>query len=380
MDKKNRVHRALWSVLALSAIALPSQADLMLAHIAPMSGPVAAADGQAYNLGIRVALAAANAGGGVLGQKIALKTLDDRYTPDRTVELINKEAAAGTLALLLPVGSASMAKVLKEKVLESAKMPIVGVIPGAEPLRSPVNPYLYHVRAGDLDQYRRIVEHTTTVGMKRPAVVYANIPFGKAGMAAIESLLKARGATPAAGVPFALGPNIDFLGVMNQLRQAAPDVVVLISPPEPAGAFVREYRNAGLGMPIMTLSYGAAETMCAVAGMDKIKGVSVVQVVPNINSPTIPISRLFRDDFRKYAPADAAPTQNIFEAYVTTQVLLEALKRAGSAPTREKLVKALDSMKEVDVGGFYVDFSPTRHTGSRFTDISIVSSNCRLVF
>jgi ABC-type branched-subunit amino acid transport system substrate-binding protein len=380
MDKKNRVHRALWSVLALSAIALPSQADLMLAHIAPMSGPVAAADGQAYNLGIRVALAAANARGGVLGQKIALKTLDDRYTPDRTAELINKEAAAGTLALLLPVGSASMTKVLKEKVLESAKMPIVGVIPGAEPLRSPVNPYLYHVRAGDLDQYRRIVEHTTTVGMKRPAVVYANIPFGKAGMAAIESLLKARGATPAAGVPFALGPNIDFLGVMNQLRQAAPDVVVLISPPEPAGAFVREYRNAGLGMPIMTLSYGAAETMCAVAGMDKSKGVSVVQVVPNINSPTIPISRLFRDDFRKYAPADAAPTQNIFEAYVTTQVLLEALKRAGSAPTREKLVKALDSMKEVDVGGFYVDFSPTRHTGSRFTDISIVSSNCRLVF
>ncbi|MBV6475049.1 MAG: ABC transporter substrate-binding protein [Rhodocyclaceae bacterium] len=380
MKKMNHVQRAWWSVLVLSAIAFPCHAELMLAHIAPMSGPVAAADGQAYNLGIRVALEAANARGGVLGQKIALKTLDDQYKPDRTVELINKEAAAGTLALLLPVGSASMTKVLKEKVLESVKMPIVGVIPGAEPLRTPMNPYLYHIRAGDLDQYRRIVEHTTTVGMKRPAVVYADIPFGKAGMAAVESLLKDRGVTPAAGLPFTLGPNIDFRGVIDRLRQAAPDVVVLISPPEPAGAFVREYHSAGLGMPIMTLSYGAAETMCAVAGMDKVKGVSVVQVVPNSNSPTLPISRRFRDDFKKYAPPDIAPTQNHFEAYITTQVLLEALKRAGSAPTREKLVRALDGMKEVDIGGFEVDFSPMRHTGSRFTDISIVSNNCKLVF
>jgi hypothetical protein len=37
-------------------------------------------------------------------------------------------------------------------------------------------------------------------------------------------------------------------------------------------------------------------------------------------------------------------------------------------------------MKDTDIGGFTVDFSPSRHTGSRFVDIGIVSNNCRLVF
>lgn len=357
-----------------------SQAAITVGHIAPLSGPVAAVDGQSYNLGIRVAIDALNARGGVLGNKIKLKTLDDEYKPERTVELIRAEANKDTVALLLPVGSAALAKVLKEKVLEEVKIPVVGLIPGSEPLRNPINPYLYHVRAGDLDQYRRIVEHIMTVGMKRVAVVYADIPFGKSGMAAVESLLKGRGAQPATGVPFALGAKIDFKQPLDMLRQAAPDVVILVSPPEPAGRFVQEYRSAALAAPIMTLSYGSSDTICAVAGEDKAYGVAVAQVFPNSGSPTIPLSRRFKEDFKRFAPADTASTQLHFEGYITTLVLAEALKRAGAPATREKLVKALDSLKDVDLGGFIVDFSPTRHTGSRFVDIGIISKNCRLVF
>ncbi len=379
MKARSLLNWAFCVILALPA-SLPARADLIVAQIAPMSGPIAAADGLSTNLGIRVALDAANARGGVHGKKLVLRTLDDEYKPDRTVELIRKEAAGDTLALLLPVGSVSMAKVLKERVLESARLPVVGLIPGAEPLRTPTNPYLYHVRAGDLDQYRHMIEHTMTVGMKHYAVVYADIPFGKSGMAAIEALLKARQLTPVAGIPFSLGPQIDFGSVIERLARSSADVVLLISPPEPAGAFVREYRNAGLNPPVMTLSYGLADILCKVAGAEKAKGVGVAQVFPNGNSPTTPLSRRFQADFKRYAPADVVSTQNHFEAYVTTQVLLEALKRAGAAPTRDKVGKALDGMREVDLGGFTVDFAPDKHTGSRFVDISIVSNNCRLVF
>lgn len=376
MKSKLRIE---WMLCVLALASLPARADLLVAQIAPMSGPIAA-EGTAYNLGIRIALDAANARGGVHGKKISLKTLDDEYKPDRTVELIRREGAGETLALLLPIGSPSMTKVLKEKVLESVKIPVVGVIPGAEPLRSPLNPFLYHVRAGDLDQYRRIIEHVLTVGLKRITVVYADIPFGKAGLAAIESLLKAHSLAPLAGIAFPMGADIDFRGVMENLRQSAPDVIVLISPQFAAGQFVREYRKAGLNSPVMTLSYGAAEAICGIAGEDNAKGVGIAQVFPNSNSPTIPVSRRFQEEFKRYAPANTTPTQNHFEGYVTTLVFLDALKRAGPAPTREKLVKALDSMKENDIGGFTVDFSTGRHTGSRFVDVGIISSKCRLVF
>ncbi len=48
------------------ALAAPAQANLTLAQIAPMSGPIAE-EGRAYNLGIRVAIEAQNARGGLHG-------------------------------------------------------------------------------------------------------------------------------------------------------------------------------------------------------------------------------------------------------------------------------------------------------------------------
>ncbi len=73
MKSKLRIEWMLWGAFALTVACLPARADLQVAQIAPMSGSVAAADGQAYNLGIRVALDAAHARGGVLGQKVTLK-------------------------------------------------------------------------------------------------------------------------------------------------------------------------------------------------------------------------------------------------------------------------------------------------------------------
>lgn len=69
-------------LLAFAFAAAPAHADLQIAQIAPMSGPIGE-EGKAYNLGIRVALEAANARGGVNGQAITLKTLDDEYNPGR---------------------------------------------------------------------------------------------------------------------------------------------------------------------------------------------------------------------------------------------------------------------------------------------------------
>jgi ABC-type branched-subunit amino acid transport system substrate-binding protein len=365
--------------LAPVVAAAPASASLTVAQIAPMSGPIGE-EGKAYNLGIRVAIDALNARGGLHGQKVVLNTLDDEYKPDLTVELIRKEAAGKALALLLPVGSPSMSRVLKDKVIESVRMPIIGVIPGAEPLRNPLNPYVFHVRAGDHDQYRRIVEHALTIGMKRVAVVYADIPFGKAGLAEVERLLKAGGRELAASAPFPIGASIDFSAALAALRQAVPDVVVLISPAQPAGQFVKQYRAAGIASPVMTLSYGAAEAICRIAGNEMARGIGIAQVFPNASSPTVPVSRRFQEDFQRFAGTGGLPTQSHFEGYVTTQVLIEGLRRSGAAPTREKLIQALESMRETDIGGFMVDFSATRRTGSRFVDIGIISNNCKLVF
>jgi len=39
------------------------------------------------------------------------------------------------------------------------------------------------------------------------------------------------------------------------------------------------------------------------------------------------------------------------------------------------LVDALERMQDVDLGGFYVSYSPKNHAGSRFVDLTIIGRN-----
>ncbi|TMH15143.1 MAG: ABC transporter permease, partial [Betaproteobacteria bacterium] len=60
------------------------------------------------------------------------------------------------------------------------------------------------------------------------------------------------------------------------------------------------------------------------------------------------------------------------EGFIVAKVMVEGLKRAGKDLTREKLVAALESMNNVDLGEFVVNFSPTSHSGSKFVDLTMI--------
>lgn len=368
----------LWLGMVLLALAAGARADILIAQVAPMSGPISV-EGGAYNAGIRLAFAAANASGGVLGQKIVLRIEDDEYDPGKTVAAIRHLGRTEALALLMPVGSPSMTKVLAERVLEQAGLPVVGVVPGAESFRKPHNPLLFHVRAGDLDQYRKIVEHSLTIGIRSIAVVYVDIPFGKAGLAAVEGMLKERGLEPAARAPIAMTGVESLAEALSATARGNADLVLLISPSKRAGEFVAAARDAALPASIATLSYGHADTICRIASAEKAVGVGMAQVFPNIRNRALRIVREYQDDLARFG-AGAKPSLMQFEAYIAAKVLLEGLRRAGKSPTRPKLVQALNSLRDYDLGGFAVDFAEGRHNGSMFVDMSIIGRECQLVY
>ncbi len=120
------------------AFAQAAPAASEIAHLAPVSGPREATE---YNAGIRLTLKA-----------------------DTALVRFREAAASDALAALMTVGSPAMARLLAEQFPETQKLPVIGVIPGAEPLRAPLNPYVYHLRAGDLEQYRKLAEHAATTG------------------------------------------------------------------------------------------------------------------------------------------------------------------------------------------------------------------------
>lgn len=363
------------------AQATPAAGEIALAHIAPLSGPVTR-EATEYNAGIRVALKAANAAGGIHGKQLVLRNLDDEYKADTALARFREAAASDALAALMTVGSPTMTRLLAEQFPETQRFPVIGVIPGAEPLRSPVNPYVYHVRAGDLEQYRKLAEHATTTGQQRVAVVYADVPFGTAGLATLESLFRGKSQQIVARVALPLEGKADLPAALKTLTSAKPDIIYMVIPAQLAGEFLKAYRSGSNGLPaqLATLSYGNAETLCQMAGEEAARGIVVAQVMPNPGNSAIPVVRRFHEDMSKFAEPGTRPSIFHLEAYVTTRIVLEAIRRAGPTPTRPKLVQALDGLKNFDVGGYTVDFSPTRHTGSSFVDISIVGRGCRLMF
>jgi branched-chain amino acid transport system substrate-binding protein len=55
------------------------------------------------------------------------------------------------------------------------------------------------------------------------------------------------------------------------------------------------------------------------------------------------------------------------------KVFVEGLRRAGRDLTREKFIDTLEKMQDVDVGGFFVNYSPRNHAGSKFVDLTIIA-------
>jgi branched-chain amino acid transport system substrate-binding protein len=97
--------------------------------------------------------------------------------------------------------------------------------------------------------------------------------------------------------------------------------------------------------------------------------VVISQVVPFPYSLAIPVIREFSD---LAAKSKIDVNFSSVEGYLVAKVFVEGLKRAGKAPTRENLITALESINDVDFGGFNVSFSPTSHNASRYVDLTII--------
>jgi len=99
-------------------------------------------------------------------------------------------------------------------------------------------------------------------------------------------------------------------------------------------------------------------------------GVAISQVVPFPWGPEVRIVKEYQETLSKVGNIDY--NFSSLEGYLVAKVMVEGLKRAGKNLTREKLIAALESMNNVDLGDFVVSFSPTNHSGSKFVDLTMI--------
>ena len=367
---------ALASLLAV--LAAGASADIVIAQVAAFSGPLAPT-GTHMRAGAQLLFDAVNAEGGIHGARIRLVSADDGYKTDETVRLAREMLRhEQPLAFIGFVGTGNVEAMLDHKVLAEAGIPLIAVRSGAETLVRRNDPFLFMTRASYAEEIDRITDQYATTGYKRFAVLYQDDAFGKGALASAEqSIQKAGGTLVAKG---AYEKNTTNVGAAVQTIAAAqPQAVILIANTAASAEFLLQSRAAGNLAQYVALSVTDAGQVVQKIGANKAEGLALTQVVPDPNSHTVPLIREIQNNFRKFKPKDVTLNHTFVEGYLGAKVLVEALRRAGPEPTRRRLRDALEALSNHDVGGVFINFSPRRHAGSRFVDITILNRSGKLL-
>lgn len=370
--------RAALGLGLLLAAALPARAaEVVVGQVAPLSG-VLASTGQQMVLGGKIYFDWVNAQGGVHGATLRQEVVDDGYKVPDTVRLTRELLARPEVVALYGfAGTANITQLLADGVLEQGGAALVAPYTGGESLRSPFNPWIFHVRAGYADEAEHMVQQLTTLGMDRVAVMYQDDGFGKAGLAGVEAALAKRKLKLVASAGYER--NTDQVEAAAQAIKAADaQAVIMIAINKPAAAFIKRYRELGGGAQLYNISVVDPTELVKLAGLKNAHGLGISQVVPYPYRPLLPVVREYQQLLKQYAP-EAEVNYTSFEQFLGAKVLVEALRRAGPAPTRAKVVRALESLRSFDLGGITVGYSPTNRVGSRYVEVTVIGANGRLM-
>jgi ABC-type branched-subunit amino acid transport system substrate-binding protein len=361
-----------WLAGASASVALPVFAQsnrIVLGQSAPFTG-AAAQLGIQMNMGARIYFNALNAAGGVNGNTVELRTLDDGYEPDRCKANTDKFIKDDVFGLFGYVGTPTCLAALP--LVVDSKIPFFGPFTGAEALRDPMHKSVFHVRASYFDETALIVKQLTSLGLNRIAVFYQNDAYGKTGLDGVTRALKAQNLAPTA-VGTVERNSVNVAQAVKDITAKMPEAVVQISAYKSCAAFIRESRKAGYGGTFFNVSFVGTQALADELGKEG-RGIMVSQVMPFPFSTTTAISREYLDAVKKMG-AEAQPNYSSMEGYIAAKVFTEGLRRAGRTPTRDTLVAGLESIQRGDFGGFTVEFGPKDHVASTFVDLSMITED-----
>lgn len=345
---------------------------IVLGQSAPFTGPAAQLGIQFYE-GAKLFFDAQNAKGGVAGRKIELKFLDDGYEPARTAENTKKFITDGVFALFGYIGTPT--SVVALPLATEAKVPFFAPFTGAQALREPFNRYAIHIRASYFDETAAIVRQATSMGAKKVAVFYQNDAYGKAGLEGVDRALKALNLGIVATGTVERN-SIDVQKAVANIMVKEPECIVQISAYKSCAEFIRQARKAGFGGTFYNVSFVGTQALAADLG-EAARGVAVSQVMPFPFNATTPLSNEFLKAVQAVAANNPALSVNYssMEGFVAAKVFVEALRRAGARPNTESFLAGLESMQNLNMGGFAVDFSPQKHTASKYVDLTMLSAD-----
>jgi branched-chain amino acid transport system substrate-binding protein len=295
-----------------------------------------------------------NARGGVNGRKIKLLSLDDGYSPPRTIEQTRKLVESDEVLLLFssfgtPTNTAAM------KYLNSKNVPQLFIAATGMKWGDPKNfpwtmAFLPSQKTGTAGYVHYLLKDRPDA---RIAVLHQNDDFGKDYLRALREHLGARAEKMivAEASYESSDPSVD--SQIATLKSSGADTLFSFASPKFAAQSIRKTYDIGW-KPLHFIPYSATSVTAVLhpAGLEKSVGVISSAYVKDPTDPqwkSDAATKEWLGWMKEYYPAgDVAEIYNVY-AYTDAQLLVHVLKQCGDELTRENVMKQAGNLKNLEL-------------------------------
>jgi branched-chain amino acid transport system substrate-binding protein len=325
--------------------------EIKVGAVQPITGRFAFA-GVQINQGLEDALKMANAEGGINGKQIKYIMEDGTYNVDKAVAAF-KRIMARDNPIIMYGESTGMGKAVAPEIKDRYKILYSSTSFSSELANAAANPYVFVPGPTYSDMFGILLKY---IAKEKPganvAFFYSDTEFGRDPVPYGRDICKKLGLNLVAEEVAKVG-GVDVASqVLDLKRKKAEYVIFQGFVLSPVPAVIKQARDYGLKVKFMGTHWGTHKML-----LDKMgplaEGYLGVMPYAFYYQQDVPIIQKIRAWNQKHHPDVTYRPTSYMQGFFTGLVFVECLKRADKAGDLSGggLVKALQSIKDVDVGG-----------------------------
>jgi ABC-type branched-subunit amino acid transport system substrate-binding protein len=349
---------------------------ITLGILSPYSGPVADPVGKPLARGVEVLFDSINASGGIDGYKVKFSEKDSQYNPQIQVQLYNQIRNQ----VLMIADSLGTAPTFAIKDLAAADHMLVSAATLSSALAR--EKYLIMVET----PYRLQVENAfdyivNKLGVKSPAtgIIYQNDDYGQDGLTGYKEAITAYSLKDVGQASYA-PTDTDFTAQVLQMKSAGAKYVFLTTLPTVTAKIIATGHALGYDPQWILQSPAFSPLLLGVPSLVPLLSKAwIVNQGASWGDTSVPGMKQMLADVAKYAP-DQKPDGFFEFGYTESKITYAILKKAfdNGDITRNGLLKAFESLKNVDLGGllppvtYGTSSSPNQRVPTRDNTVFII--------